>query len=129
MEEAAVVAVDMQGYSIADTAQLLGVAEGTVKSRCARARARLAQLLGYLDATGLADPRGDAPDLLAAAVDRAAAEFPLAMADRRRWGVAKFWAMTAAAQTRVNHLWSAGSTYQGADSVLVWLSISEYARW
>jgi RNA polymerase sigma-70 factor, ECF subfamily len=48
-QRAAVVAVDMQGYSIADTARLLGVAEGTVKSRCARARARLAQLLGYLD--------------------------------------------------------------------------------
>jgi len=56
-QRAAVVAVDMQGYSIADTAQLLGVAEGTVKSRCARARARLAQLLGYLDAG--ADPAPD----------------------------------------------------------------------
>lgn len=49
-QRAAVVAVDMQGYSIAETAVLLGVAEGTVKSRCARARARLAHLLGYLDA-------------------------------------------------------------------------------
>jgi RNA polymerase sigma-70 factor, ECF subfamily len=48
-QRAAVVAVDMHGYSIADTAQLLGVAEGTVKSRCARARVRLAELLGYLD--------------------------------------------------------------------------------
>jgi RNA polymerase sigma-70 factor (ECF subfamily) len=55
-QRAAVVAVDMQGYSIADTAQLLGVAEGTVKSRCARARARLAQLLGYLDASADAAP-------------------------------------------------------------------------
>jgi RNA polymerase sigma-70 factor, ECF subfamily len=49
-QRAAVVAVDMQGYSIADTARMLGVAEGTVKSRCARARVRLAQLLGHLDA-------------------------------------------------------------------------------
>ncbi|MEE6179061.1 RNA polymerase sigma factor SigM [Mycobacterium sp. 050134] len=49
-QRAAVVAVDMQGYSVADTAALLGVAEGTVKSRCARARVRLAELLGYLDA-------------------------------------------------------------------------------
>lgn len=48
-QRAAVVAVDMQGYSITDTARLLSVAEGTVKSRCARARARLTQLLGYLD--------------------------------------------------------------------------------
>ncbi|MGH3532617.1 MAG: RNA polymerase sigma factor SigM [Mycobacterium sp.] len=47
-QRAAVVAVDMHGYSVADTAQLLGVAEGTVKSRCARARARLATALGYL---------------------------------------------------------------------------------
>ncbi|HTQ17583.1 RNA polymerase sigma factor SigM [Mycobacterium sp.] len=49
-QRAAVVAVDMHGYSIADTARLLGVAEGTVKSRCSRARARLAELLGYLNA-------------------------------------------------------------------------------
>jgi RNA polymerase sigma-70 factor (ECF subfamily) len=48
-QRAAVVAVDMQGYSIADTARLLGVPEGTVKSRCARARARLAEMLGYLN--------------------------------------------------------------------------------
>ncbi len=41
-QRAAVVAVDMHGYSVADTARLLGVAEGTVKSRCARARVRLA---------------------------------------------------------------------------------------
>jgi RNA polymerase sigma-70 factor, ECF subfamily len=47
-QRTAVVAVDMQGYSIAETAQILGVAEGTVKSRCARARARLAVALGYL---------------------------------------------------------------------------------
>ncbi|SOJ58083.1 ECF RNA polymerase sigma factor SigM [Mycobacterium simulans] len=53
-QRATVVAVDMQGYSIADTALMLGVAEGTVKSRCARARARLAQLLDYLDASATA---------------------------------------------------------------------------
>jgi RNA polymerase sigma-70 factor, ECF subfamily len=53
-QRAAVVAVDMQGYSIADTAQLLGIPEGTVKSRCARARARLAQLLGHLDGSASA---------------------------------------------------------------------------
>ncbi|UQX11020.1 RNA polymerase sigma factor SigM [Candidatus Mycobacterium methanotrophicum] len=49
-QRAAVVAVDMHGYSVADTAAMLGVAQGTVKSRCARARARLATILGYLDA-------------------------------------------------------------------------------
>lgn len=45
-QRAAVIAVDMHGYSVADAAALLGIAEGTVKSRCARARARLAVLLG-----------------------------------------------------------------------------------
>lgn len=45
-QRAAVVAVDMHGYSVADTAAMLGVAEGTVKSRCARARTRLAAILG-----------------------------------------------------------------------------------
>jgi RNA polymerase sigma-70 factor (ECF subfamily) len=49
-QRAAVVAVDMHGYSVADTARLLGVAEGTVKSRCARARVRLAAILGHLQA-------------------------------------------------------------------------------
>ena len=47
--QAAVVAVDMQGYSVAETARMLGVAEGTVKSRCSRARAKLAEALGYFD--------------------------------------------------------------------------------
>ena len=46
-QRAAVVAVDMRGYSIAETARLLGVPEGTVKSRCSRARAKLAETLEY----------------------------------------------------------------------------------
>jgi RNA polymerase sigma-70 factor, ECF subfamily len=47
-QRAALVLVDLQGYSVAEAAELLGVAEGTVKSRCARGRARLAILLGHL---------------------------------------------------------------------------------
>ena len=47
-QRAAVLAVDMHGYSVADAAELLNVAEGTVKSRCARGRARLAVLLRHL---------------------------------------------------------------------------------
>lgn len=47
-QRAAVVAVDMQGYSVAEAARLLGIPEGTVKSRCARARTKLAAALGYL---------------------------------------------------------------------------------
>ena len=48
----ALVLVDMHGYSVVESAELLGVAEGTVKSRCARGRAVLADLLGR-------EPRGD----------------------------------------------------------------------
>jgi RNA polymerase sigma-70 factor (ECF subfamily) len=48
-QRAVVVAVDMQGYSVAETARLLGVPEGTVKSRCSRARAKLARTLEYFD--------------------------------------------------------------------------------
>jgi RNA polymerase sigma-70 factor (ECF subfamily) len=44
----AITLVDIEGYSVADAAQVLGVAEGTVKSRCARGRAKLAVLLGHL---------------------------------------------------------------------------------
>ncbi|MCT7661295.1 RNA polymerase sigma factor SigM [Mycobacterium deserti] len=55
-QRAAVVAVDMQGYSVAETARMLGVAEGTVKSRCHRARAKLAEALAPLDAPAAAEP-------------------------------------------------------------------------
>ncbi|MGW4243875.1 RNA polymerase sigma factor SigM [Nocardia sp. NPDC004722] len=40
-QRTALVAVEMEGYSIADAAALLGIPEGTVKSRCARGRQRL----------------------------------------------------------------------------------------
>lgn len=59
------VLLDMQGYSVAEIAQLLGVAEGTVKSRCARGRARLAVMLGHLrdpDHTASGNPPS-APDV------------------------------------------------------------------
>ena len=42
------VLLEIEGYSVAEIAELIGVAEGTVKSRCARGRARLAGLLGHL---------------------------------------------------------------------------------
>ncbi|GAA1881439.1 RNA polymerase sigma factor SigM [Lapillicoccus jejuensis] len=44
----ALVLVDMQGLSVADAAAVLEVAEGTVKSRCARGRAQMAELLGLV---------------------------------------------------------------------------------
>jgi RNA polymerase sigma-70 factor (ECF subfamily) len=50
----ALVLVDMQGYSVQEAAEILDCAVGTVKSRCARGRARLQPLLA-----GLRNP--DAP--------------------------------------------------------------------
>ncbi|MGW3571509.1 hypothetical protein ACWDSL_47845 [Streptomyces sp. NPDC000941] len=58
----------------------------------------LLALLRYLDAVGLADPRGDGLRALERAVSRAAGEFGARMADRTRWGPAKFWTVTAAEQ-------------------------------
>lgn len=56
-QRAAVVLVDMEGYSVAEVAQILGCAEGTVKSRCSRGRARLAVLLRDMLADDDATPR------------------------------------------------------------------------
>ncbi|MFD9688462.1 RNA polymerase sigma factor SigM [Kitasatospora sp. NPDC059146] len=47
-QRAALVLVDMQGYPVAEAAELLGVPVGTVKSRCARGRARLLPLVRHL---------------------------------------------------------------------------------
>jgi RNA polymerase sigma-70 factor (ECF subfamily) len=47
-QQAALVLVDMLGYSVADAAEILGVSQGTVKSRCARGRARLLPQLVHL---------------------------------------------------------------------------------
>jgi RNA polymerase sigma-70 factor (ECF subfamily) len=44
-QRAALVLVDMEGYPVAEVAMMLDCAEGTVKSRCSRGRARLAGLL------------------------------------------------------------------------------------
>ncbi|MFF4525977.1 hypothetical protein [Streptomyces bluensis] len=55
-------------------------------------------LLRFLHAVHLADPRGPALEDSLAAVDAAAQRYPAAMADRTCWGLAKFWAMTAAEQ-------------------------------
>ncbi|MFI9626747.1 RNA polymerase sigma factor SigM [Streptomyces sp. NPDC052042] len=47
-QRAALVLVDMQGYPVAEAARILDTPVGTVKSRCARGRARLAPLLTHL---------------------------------------------------------------------------------
>ncbi|WP_307872723.1 RNA polymerase sigma factor SigM [Paractinoplanes ovalisporus] len=47
-QRAAIVLVDVQGYPVAEAAEMLDVAVGTIKSRCARGRARMALALGEL---------------------------------------------------------------------------------
>jgi RNA polymerase sigma-70 factor (ECF subfamily) len=47
-QRAALVLVDMLGYSVADASAILGISTGTVKSRCARGRARLLPYLSHL---------------------------------------------------------------------------------
>jgi RNA polymerase sigma-70 factor (ECF subfamily) len=44
-QKAALVLVDMEGYSVHEAADILECAPGTVKSRCARARTKLAPIL------------------------------------------------------------------------------------
>jgi len=53
----ALVLVDMHGLSVAEAAAILEVAEGTVKSRCARARSALAVMLGP-SVPGAPEPSG-----------------------------------------------------------------------
>jgi RNA polymerase sigma-70 factor (ECF subfamily) len=60
-QRAALVLVDMLGYSVADAAQVLGCSAGTVKSRCARGRARLLPRLAHLRRGGLPEPGVPAP--------------------------------------------------------------------
>jgi RNA polymerase sigma-70 factor, ECF subfamily len=55
-QRAALVLVDMEGYSVEETARILGCAPGTVKSRCSRGRARL---LPLLEAHAPAHPAGN----------------------------------------------------------------------
>jgi RNA polymerase sigma-70 factor, ECF subfamily len=64
-QRAALVLVDVQGYPVAEAAEILGVAEGTIKSRCARGRARMALQLGHLrkgdDGHGNQQPASSVP--------------------------------------------------------------------
>jgi RNA polymerase sigma-70 factor (ECF subfamily) len=59
-QRAALVLVDVQGYPVLEAAEILGVAEGTIKSRCARGRARMALALSHLR-TGTDAAAGGAP--------------------------------------------------------------------
>ncbi|MCX5211754.1 RNA polymerase sigma factor SigM [Kitasatospora sp. NBC_00240] len=61
-QRAALVLVDMQGYPVAEAAEVLGVPVGTVKSRCARGRARLLPLVRHLRESGPGGPGSGGPD-------------------------------------------------------------------
>ncbi len=58
-QRAALVLVDMQGYPVAEAAEVLDVPVGTVKSRCARGRARLLPILTHLRPGGGGSPPSD----------------------------------------------------------------------
>ncbi|HEV2375366.1 MAG TPA: RNA polymerase sigma factor SigM [Streptosporangiaceae bacterium] len=60
-QRAALVLVDMLGYGVADAAAVLGISVGTVKSRCARGRARLLPQLAHLRETRASGPLSPAP--------------------------------------------------------------------
>jgi RNA polymerase sigma-70 factor (ECF subfamily) len=63
-QRAAIVLVDIEGYPVDEVAAMLEVPSGTIKSRCARGRAKLVPLLSHL--RGGPDPdvaRGPDPDV------------------------------------------------------------------
>ena len=61
-QRAALVLVDMEGHSVDEAAQILGVPPGTVKSRCSRGRARLLPLLRGNRVEGRSVPSGAESD-------------------------------------------------------------------
>ena len=61
-QKAALVLVDMEGYSMQETAIILEAPEGTIKSRCSRGRVRLAQILAPLLANAT-NPASAASDI------------------------------------------------------------------
>jgi RNA polymerase sigma-70 factor, ECF subfamily len=48
--QAALLLVEMLGYPLVEAAEILGVPEGTIKSRAARGRAALAARMGHAEA-------------------------------------------------------------------------------
>ncbi len=62
-QKAALVLVDMEGYPVQEAGRILEVPVGTIKSRCARGRARLAVLLSDLDTRAVAPPGGQGTPL------------------------------------------------------------------
>ena len=71
-QRAAIVLVDMEGYSVEEAARVLDCAVGTIKSRCARGRAKLLPLLQHLrsaDAPGNPTPDGPVGPARVTAID------------------------------------------------------------
>ena len=66
-QRAVLVLVDMLGYPVADAAAVLGISIGTVKSRCARGRARLLPKLAHLYGRGTQAQPPDSPRVRSAA--------------------------------------------------------------
>ena len=63
-QRVALILVDVEGYPVEEAARMLGVASGTIKSRCARGRAKLLPLLRHLresDTSGSAGNRSPDP--------------------------------------------------------------------
>jgi RNA polymerase sigma-70 factor (ECF subfamily) len=82
-QQAVLVLVDMLGYPVADTAAILGVSQGTVKSRCARGRARLLPRLAHLNRRASASaPSASASSAGAPAASASSAGAPAAKPDR-----------------------------------------------
>jgi len=66
-QRAVLVLVDMLGYPVADAAAVLGISTGTVKSRCARGRARLLPKLAHLRGRAVQGQQPDPPRVPSAA--------------------------------------------------------------
>jgi RNA polymerase sigma-70 factor (ECF subfamily) len=60
-QRSAIVLVDMEGYPVEEAARILGCAVGTIKSRCARGRAKLLPLLRHLRGAGPAAQQAGGP--------------------------------------------------------------------
>ena len=83
-QRAALVLVDVQGYPVAEAAEILGVAEGTIKSRCARGRARMALSLGHLRRGDDGHGRDGNPPATPAVPSGSGAPLPITREGRKR---------------------------------------------
>lgn len=60
-QRAALVLVDMEGYPVAEAAEILSCPVGTLKSRCSRGRAKMAELLADLGSVQMPPPGNPTP--------------------------------------------------------------------